>query len=82
MPELPDARRQRYTQAFGLSANDAGVLVAEMETAAYFEAVAQGRDAKQAANWVMGDLFGALTSSACRLSARRSPPRRSASSST
>ncbi len=60
MPELPDARRQRYTQAFGLSANDAGVLVAEKETAGYFEAVAQGRDAKQAANWVMGDLFGAL----------------------
>jgi aspartyl-tRNA(Asn)/glutamyl-tRNA(Gln) amidotransferase subunit B len=60
MPELPDARRARYIQAFGLSANDAGVLVAEKETAAYFEAVAQGRDAKQAANWVMGDLFGAL----------------------
>jgi aspartyl-tRNA(Asn)/glutamyl-tRNA(Gln) amidotransferase subunit B len=60
MPELPDARRARYMQAFGLSANDAGVLVAEKETAAYFEAAAHGRDAKQAANWVMGDLFGAL----------------------
>jgi aspartyl-tRNA(Asn)/glutamyl-tRNA(Gln) amidotransferase subunit B len=60
MPELPDARRARYMRDFGLSANDAGVLVAEKETAAYFEAVASGRDAKQAANWVMGDLFGAL----------------------
>src|SRR5262249_12432373 len=60
MPELPDARRARYMQAFGLSANDAGVLVAEKETAAYFEAAAKGGDAKQAANWVMGDLFGAL----------------------
>jgi aspartyl-tRNA(Asn)/glutamyl-tRNA(Gln) amidotransferase subunit B len=60
MPELPDARRARYQSAFGLSADVAGVLVAERETAAYFEALAQGRDAKQAANWVMGDLFGAL----------------------
>jgi aspartyl-tRNA(Asn)/glutamyl-tRNA(Gln) amidotransferase subunit B len=60
MPELPDARRARYQAEFGLSAADAGVLVAERETAAYFEAVAHGRDAKQAANWVMGDLFGAL----------------------
>ena len=60
MPELPDARRARYMREFGLSANDAGVLVAERETAAYFEAVANQRDAKQAANWVMGDLFGAL----------------------
>ena len=60
MPELPDARRARYMRDFGLSASDAGVLVAEKETAAYFEALAAGRDAKQAANWVMGDLFGAL----------------------
>jgi aspartyl-tRNA(Asn)/glutamyl-tRNA(Gln) amidotransferase subunit B len=60
MPELPDARQARYMRDFGLSAADAGVLVAEKETAAYFETVAKGRDAKQAANWVMGDLFGAL----------------------
>ncbi len=60
MPELPDARRARYMRDFGLSATDAGVLVAEKETAAYFETAAAGRDAKQAANWVMGDLFGAL----------------------
>ena len=60
LPELPDARRARYQRELGLSANDAAVLVAEKETAAYFEAVAQDRDAKQAANWVMGDLFGAL----------------------
>ena len=60
LPELPDARRARYMRDFGLSAYDAGVLTAERETAAYFEAVAAGRDAKQAANWVMGDLFAAL----------------------
>jgi len=60
LPELPDARRARYMREFGLSAYDSGVLTAERETAAYFETVAAGRDAKQAANWVMGDLFAAL----------------------
>ncbi|MFN6953285.1 MAG: Asp-tRNA(Asn)/Glu-tRNA(Gln) amidotransferase subunit GatB [Acetobacteraceae bacterium] len=60
LPELPDARRARYMRDFGLSAYDAGVLTAERETATYFETVAAGRDAKQAANWVMGDLFAAL----------------------
>jgi aspartyl-tRNA(Asn)/glutamyl-tRNA(Gln) amidotransferase subunit B len=45
---------------YGLSAYDAGVLVAEREIAEYFEAVAKERDGKQAANWVMGTLFGAL----------------------
>jgi aspartyl-tRNA(Asn)/glutamyl-tRNA(Gln) amidotransferase subunit B len=60
MPELPDARRLRYVERFGLTPYDAEVLVAEKETAVYFEAVAKGRDAKQAANWVTGELFGAL----------------------
>jgi aspartyl-tRNA(Asn)/glutamyl-tRNA(Gln) amidotransferase subunit B len=60
LPELPDARRARYQREFGLSAYDAHVLVLEKETAAYFEEVARGRDPKQAANWVMGDLFAAL----------------------
>jgi aspartyl-tRNA(Asn)/glutamyl-tRNA(Gln) amidotransferase subunit B len=60
LPELPDAKKARFISAYGLSADDAGVLVAEKETALFFERVAQGRDAKAAANWVMGDLFGAL----------------------
>jgi aspartyl-tRNA(Asn)/glutamyl-tRNA(Gln) amidotransferase subunit B len=60
MPELPDAKRARFVGEYGLSAYDAGVLAAERATAEYFEAVAKGRDAKAAANWVMGDLFGAL----------------------
>ncbi len=60
LPELPDAKKARFVSAFGLSAYDAGVLVAEAATADYFEAVARGRDAKQAANWVSNDLFGAL----------------------
>jgi aspartyl-tRNA(Asn)/glutamyl-tRNA(Gln) amidotransferase subunit B len=60
LPELPDAKRARFVRDYGLSAYDAGVLVAETETAAYFEAVAAGRDPKQAANWIIGDLFAAL----------------------
>jgi aspartyl-tRNA(Asn)/glutamyl-tRNA(Gln) amidotransferase subunit B len=59
LPELPDVRRARYV-AMGLSPYDAHVLTLEKETAAYFEVVAQGRDAKIAANWVTGDLFAAI----------------------
>ncbi|HEX3882234.1 MAG TPA: Asp-tRNA(Asn)/Glu-tRNA(Gln) amidotransferase subunit GatB [Stellaceae bacterium] len=60
MPELPDAKQARFVGEYGLSPEDAAVLVAERATAEYFEAVADGRDAKSAAHWVMGDLFGAL----------------------
>ncbi len=59
LPELPDARRARYV-AMGLTPYDAHVLTLEKETAAYFEVVAKGRDAKLAANWVTGDLFAAI----------------------
>ena len=60
LPELPDEKRARFIRDYGLSAYDAGVLVAEQATALYFEEVARGRDAKQAANWVTGDLFATL----------------------
>jgi aspartyl-tRNA(Asn)/glutamyl-tRNA(Gln) amidotransferase subunit B len=60
LPELPDAKAARLQRDYGLSAYDARVLVAEQATADYYESVAKGRDAKQAANWVMGDLFAAL----------------------
>ncbi|QQR68810.1 MAG: Asp-tRNA(Asn)/Glu-tRNA(Gln) amidotransferase subunit GatB [Alphaproteobacteria bacterium] len=60
LPELPDDKKQRFISAYGLSAYDAGVLVAERESADYYEEVAKGRDAKLAANWVTGELFGAL----------------------
>jgi len=60
LPELPDDRKRRFVDELGLSPYDAGVLVAEKEVADYFETVATGRDAKVAANWVTGDLFGAL----------------------
>ncbi len=59
LPELPDVRRARYV-AMGLTPYDAHVLTLEKETAAFFETVAQGRDAKFAANWVTGDFFAAL----------------------
>src|SRR5580704_6716712 len=60
LPELPDVKKARFVSAYGLSPDDAGVLVAEKETAGFFERVAAGRDPKTAGNWVMGDLFGAL----------------------
>ena len=53
-------RRPASSQAYGLSAYDAAVLVAERASADYFEAVAKGRDGKLAANWVINELFGRL----------------------
>ena len=60
LPELPDAKKARFVADFGLSAYDAGVLVAERASADYYEAVARGRDGKLAANWVINELFGRL----------------------
>jgi len=60
LPELPDAKQARFIADYGLSAYDSGVLVAEQATALFFEAVASGRDAKVAANWVTGDFFAAM----------------------
>ena len=60
LPELPDARKARFISAYGLSAYDAGVLVAARSIADMFDAVASGRDAKRVANFIMGPLFGAL----------------------
>ncbi|WP_119421500.1 Asp-tRNA(Asn)/Glu-tRNA(Gln) amidotransferase subunit GatB [Desertibaculum subflavum] len=60
LPELPDTKKQRFVRELGLSPYDAEVLVAEKESADFFEAVAKGRDAKTAANWVTGEYFAAL----------------------
>jgi aspartyl-tRNA(Asn)/glutamyl-tRNA(Gln) amidotransferase subunit B len=60
LPELPDDKRARFIADYGLTPYDADVLVAERESVDYFEAVAKGRDAKQAANWVINELFGRL----------------------
>ena len=57
LPELPDARRERYVGKYGLTAYDAGVLTMTKELSDYFEAcVAAGANPKAASNWVMGDL--------------------------
>ncbi len=60
LPELPDDKRARLISDMGLSAYDASILVADKAVADYFEDVAKGRDGKQAANWVINDLLGAL----------------------
>ena len=60
LPELPDAKKARFISDFGLSDYDASVLTADVENAAYFEAVASGADGKLAANWVINELFGRL----------------------
>ena len=60
LPELPDAKRERFERDYGLSAYDAGVLTADVETANFFEAVAEGRGPKQAGNWITVGLFGRL----------------------
>jgi aspartyl-tRNA(Asn)/glutamyl-tRNA(Gln) amidotransferase subunit B len=60
LPELPDAKKRRYMDELGLSTHDAGVLVSDRDIALFFEGVADGRDAKVAANWVQGDLFAQL----------------------
>ena len=60
LPELPDAKKQRFMSDFGLSDYDANVLVAERESADYFESRRPGRDGKVAANWVINELFGRL----------------------
>jgi len=60
LPELPDEKRKRFCVQYGISFYDAGVLVVDQVTADFYETVAKGRDAKLAANWVMGDFFAAL----------------------
>ncbi len=60
LPELPDAKKARFMAQYGLSAYDAEVLAAERANADFFEETAKGRDAKAAANWIMGDLFAVL----------------------
>jgi aspartyl-tRNA(Asn)/glutamyl-tRNA(Gln) amidotransferase subunit B len=71
LPELPDAKKVRFMSHYGLSGYDAGVLVAEREAADYFERATEGGDPKVAANWVVGDLFGALNKAGLEIA--RSP---------
>lgn len=67
LPELPDEKRARFMEAYGLSQYDAGVLVADQTTGNYYEDVAKASDPKLAANWVMVELFGALNKAGLEL---------------
>jgi aspartyl-tRNA(Asn)/glutamyl-tRNA(Gln) amidotransferase subunit B len=69
LPELPDQKRSRFVKDYGLKEYDAGVIAGDADKAAYFEAVAKGRDARLAANWVTQDLFGYLNKEGLELSA-------------
>ena len=61
LPELPDAKKERFSKEYNLNNYDAGVLTATREMAEYFEEVAKGcGDPKLAANWVTGDLSALL----------------------
>ncbi|OYD06943.1 Asp-tRNA(Asn)/Glu-tRNA(Gln) amidotransferase subunit GatB [Paludifilum halophilum] len=61
LPELPDARRERYMGEYGLSAYDAGLLTASKPIADFFDQVAaEGADTKAATNWITGELLGYL----------------------
>lgn len=60
LPELPDKKKHRFMTDYGLSLYDASVLISERERANFYETVAQGRDSKLAANWVINELLGAL----------------------
>jgi aspartyl-tRNA(Asn)/glutamyl-tRNA(Gln) amidotransferase subunit B len=60
LPELPDDKKIRFVKDLGLTIYDASVLVSEKAIADYYEQLAEGRDAKIAANWVINDLLGQL----------------------
>jgi aspartyl-tRNA(Asn)/glutamyl-tRNA(Gln) amidotransferase subunit B len=74
LPELPDEKKARFIKDFALTLYDAGVLVAERDSAEFFESVLGGlkdraRDGKLAANWVINELFGRLNKEAKDISA-------------
>jgi aspartyl-tRNA(Asn)/glutamyl-tRNA(Gln) amidotransferase subunit B len=68
LPELPDAKISRYVRDLGLNLYDAEVLVADEETAKYFEQASKNCNAKTVANWITSELFGKLNKSSMTLS--------------
>jgi len=60
LPELPDDKKARFVNQYGVTEYDASVLTADKVNANFYEEVAKGRDGKQAANWVINELFGRL----------------------
>ena len=67
LPEMPDARKARFMEQYGLPEYDARILTADKTKADFYESVAQGRDAKIASNWTMVELFGALNKAGLEL---------------
>lgn len=60
LPELPDQKKARYISEYGLSEYDTEILISDINTAIFFESVADNSDPKMAANWVTAELFGTL----------------------
>ena len=60
LPELPDIRKNRFIESYGLSTYDANILVSEKETADYFEIAAKKSNPKLICNWIIGELFSIL----------------------
>jgi len=68
LPELPDNKKERFTQEYGLNSYEANVLVSEKEISDYYEEVAKLSDKKLAATWMMGDLFAMLNDKGLNIS--------------
>jgi aspartyl-tRNA(Asn)/glutamyl-tRNA(Gln) amidotransferase subunit B len=68
LPELPEQRRTRFVEQYGLSEYDAGVLTADKELATFYEKVSDRVDPKQAANWVSGELRARLNEAGVSIS--------------
>ena len=60
LPELPDAKINRFIDQYGISRDDAVRLASDSNNAEYYETVAEGRDGQLSANWVINELFGRL----------------------
>lgn len=60
LPELPDAKKARFTEKMGLTKYDAAIICENKEVAEFFEKAAAGHDGKKVANWLMGDFFAML----------------------
>ncbi|MDQ3636961.1 MAG: Asp-tRNA(Asn)/Glu-tRNA(Gln) amidotransferase subunit GatB [Actinomycetota bacterium] len=74
LPELPEERRARFVEQYGLSEYDAGVLVADNELASFYEEVAAEADPKQAANWTTGELQARLNEAGIDVSESKVTP--------
>ncbi|HEX5764094.1 MAG TPA: Asp-tRNA(Asn)/Glu-tRNA(Gln) amidotransferase subunit GatB [Woeseiaceae bacterium] len=74
LPELPDAKRQRFVEQYDIRAGDAEILTTSRGLANYFEATAASSDPKLAANWILGDLSAALNREGLEIDDSRIPP--------